>query len=192
MVGAMKTDLTTSAIAEFKMCFEDGVSNIVKACNAYVKAIDNNPDAQEEFRKAFPIISEGAWASFEAVGRKIIHHRLLFGDNPAFNKLKRLPYSQQESAIENGIEILVEGGDTLKVKPENLTAFQRKQAFTEDHVRSLPEQKAYLESLKIIEGKTQKAGSPYEIKGQKIIIPPHAVSLEFTRQEWARILAEIA
>jgi hypothetical protein len=188
----MKNELIKSAIESFKECFENGISNIVKACNAYVNAIDSDPNASEEFKKAFPLISEGAWASFEAVGRKIIHHRLLFGDNPAFNKLKKLPYSQQEKAIEQGIEILVNGGDILKVKPENMTAFQRKQAFIDDRIRSIPEQKAYLESIKIMESKTVRVEMPYEIKGQKVVFPAHDRPVEFTRQELARILAEIA
>lgn len=184
----MKTGLTVNAIEEFKTLIENGIASIVQACEKYVEALDSDKDANEKFHSAFPMIDEATWANFELIGRKLMHHKLLFTGGKAINKLKLLPYSQQEVALEKGIDLLVSNGDILKVKPDCMTPFQIKQIFDGEHIRSLPQQKAYLESLKIIATKSHPVIETYVIKSGKVIFPAQS---EYTRKEIARILMEM-
>ncbi len=176
------------AVAQFKSSMEEGLRNISKACKLYVEVIDANPDASERFRSELPFISEACWANFELVGRGLMHQELIWGGGRSANKLKELPYSQQKRAIEEGIDVLVSNDETLRVKPENLTAFQVKQVFNGRHIRDVAEQRAYMESLKVIDHKIKQADFSYSIvKGELVVKAP----TRFSKTELVHILGEM-
>jgi len=135
----------------FKQAFTTGIEGIVSAANIYVEAIDDNPKNADLFRDEFADwIPESAWTGFEAVGRKWMHPKLLMGGGGRFSsKIKRLPYSSQERIFGGEkFPLMTHAGDTLNVDIRNITGDQADQLFDGSHIRSLPQQKAYLESRK--------------------------------------------
>jgi hypothetical protein len=173
-------------IAEFRTLFNQGLENIAKAAVIYVKAIDENPNNHARFASNCPTIPASAWSGFEAVGRGWLDYRLLLTGGSASKALRRLPRSQQSTALDQGVEVLVGSGETLLVRVENLTTVQAKQVFAGDHIRSLGEQRAWLEAQHAPESKEYKAA--YIIR--KDVLHINAATT-LTRKELTRILMEM-
>jgi len=175
-------------IEEFKNLVTIGLESIARAAELYVKAIDENPKNHERFATACQHVPASAWSGFEAVGRGWLDYRLLLNGGTATKILRKLPRSQQTAALDNGVEMLINGseGDTLVVKVENLTPKQAKQVFAKDHVRSKGEQRAYLESQFAPPAKEYRAS--YEIRRGVLHIN---AATKLTRKEITRILMEM-
>lgn len=175
-----------SAIEKFKSLVERGLKNIEDASKIYVQCLDEDPASAETFRSRCSMIPESAWSGFEAVGRGWYDYRLLLNGGPACRMLRRLPRSQQTSALDDGVEVLVQGGDILKVKVENLSPTQAKQVFAKDHIRSLGAQRAFIEEQ--VAPKSKEYKPTYTVRGN--VLHVNAAS-KFTRQEITRILMEM-
>ena len=140
-------------------------------CKYYVKAIDEEP-----LLKKYLVENNLAKASdlnnFEKVGRGMMSVKLLNPSKKQYMCLAKCPISEQnlylgtETKKGQPIEVLTVNGDTLKVDIDNLTGSQVNQVFDYEHVRSLAEQKIYLEELKkrdYIEKRPKKNKEPYTI-----------------------------
>lgn len=186
----MKNEVTVNAVEQFKEAWEMGFGKILDACKIYVTAIDKNKTAKDDFVKNFPFIHPSVWSNIEACGRGIIHFKLMISMNPASQKAKLLPYSTQEAIINNGIDVLTVKGDVLKIQLDNLTPEQIKQVFNGNELRDISSQRAWIESIKMVEMTSKKkACSQWTIKGTSLVVME---PMTFTRQELARIMAEIA
>lgn len=123
----------------------------------------------------------------ERIGRKQVIPQLLLSEYPAARAIERLPYSEQVRLQADPVEIMVSGGDVLKVKPSEMTSHQVKQAFAKDHCRTLSEQKAWLVDQTPTVTVSKEIAS-YRIRGNKVFFP---APCEMTRSTLARILAEM-
>ena len=103
-------------------------------------------------------------------------------------KLKNLPYSQQEKFSKNRIEVLTKTKDILKVEVSSLTKEQVKQVFADDHVRTLAEQRAYIESQETYKAKPVD-DVPYMIKNKKLFINQKGIF--FTLQQLKDIIKDM-
>jgi hypothetical protein len=187
----MSTEVATidTQIEEFKALFNQGLENIAKAAAVYVNAIDENPNNHERFMHDCPQIPASAWSGFEAVGRGWMDYRLLLNGSATTRTLRKLPRSQQQTALDEGVEVLLRGDgekETLIVKVENLEPAQRKQVFAKDHIRTLGEQRAWLENQYAPPAKEYRAA--YEIRRGVLHIN---AATQMTRKEVARILLEM-
>ena len=151
-----------------------------------MRAIDENPNNHARFAESCPTVPASAWSGFEAVGRGWMDFRLLLNGGTATRTLRKLPRSQQTAALDNGVELLVNAGETLLVKVEDLSPKQAKQAFAGDHVRSLGEQRAYLENQ--YDPPSKEYRPSYEIR--RGILHINAAT-RMTRKDVARILLEM-
>ena len=190
----MKTAISSieNYVDEFRSAFQAGVQGICQAADVYVRVIDEDPDRIDEFHAAFSdLIPASAWKGFEAVGRKYLHPTLLMGgggQNAA--AIKRLPYSEQERVL-NGhkYDLLTSDGDRLRVDLRHVTRDQAQQLFTEDHIRSEPEQKLWIERAKAINARHDPVVEvPYVISGSKVIFKARTA---INKQELKRILMEL-
>jgi hypothetical protein len=183
----------TTADRDYKLEFSEaltcGIDNIAQAARVYVEAIDANPALADEFAADFrDIVPASAWAGFEAVGRKWMHPRLLMGGGGRFaSKIKRLPYHTQER-IFNGdrFDMLLPGGDTIKVDVREAQQEQAEQLFDGNHIRTLAEQKLFLTKRASEPVLAHAEVMPYTINNG-VITFRRGVSL--TRQEIKRIIA---
>lgn len=158
-------------VKHFGEMLMQGFEMIGKACQLYVKAIDENPDLKHEFQEEYPTINSAMWARFERVGRGVLRYKLLTSTSSATAVLSRMPYSDQQRYLDNPVELLTTDGDVLKVLASNLTPEQVKQVFSFNAIRSLSEQKAYIESQKLRK-KALQAGEKekYRVQGGKLIV----------------------
>jgi len=166
---------TKKLIEEFGKLLDVGIDKIYDASCRYVAALDSDPDAYDHFGRSRPDIPKSVWYALESVGRGMLDKRLLFGGGHAKNKLKRMPVSKQKQALDNGLEVLI-NGETLIVKPDQMTAPQVGQVFGLDKVRTIAEQKNYVQRKR--EKDTTPPPVQYEIVRKKLIVhEPMTLSL---------------
>ncbi len=181
-------------INDFRNAFSDGLNSIVKASQIYVVAIDENPKIADDFVREFrDVIPATAWAGFEAVGRKWMHPRLLMGGGGRYgSKIKRLPYSAQEQIFNGGrFDLLTNKGDTLSVDIRELEPEQVDQIIDNNHIRTLSEQRAWLENQRTSDEEeiVQLAEKPaYVISSGKVCFRR---GITMTRNEVKRLLQEM-
>jgi hypothetical protein len=177
-------------IKRFRDSFALGIEHIVKAAQVYVEAIDENPKFADVFAAEFQdSIPASAWSSFEAVGRKWMHPKLLLGGGGKYaNKIKRLPYSLQERIFSGEkFELLTADGDILKVDIREATQSQVEQLIDFSHTRTKSEQKAYIEAHKQT-CETKPEILPYVITDGKVSFRRGTI---LTRNEVKRLLQEM-
>lgn len=181
---------TRDYVQEFADALGFGLESIVKAAGIYVEAVDANPENAISFHEAFrDTIPASAWTSFEAVGRKWMHPKLLLGGGGRYsNKIKKLPYSVQKQVFDGQrFQLLTKDGGKLNVDIREVTPEQAEQLLDGQHIRNLAEQKAYLESMKTMGGEDPEP-MPYTIRNGKVCFRRGAT---LTRQEIKRLLADM-
>ena len=177
---------------EFKDAITNGINGFVKAGEIYVKAIDQDPAYADKMQLEFSdIVPAKAWKQFEAIGRKWIHPKLILGgmsDPKKTNIVKRLPYSLQNRVFEGEkFELLISGGDVLKVSALDASSEQTLLLFGDGDLRSLREQKAYIENSKLQEDLMPQE-LPYYFQKGKIIFRKNT---ELTRAEMKQLLTQL-
>ena len=185
-------ELVTGKIEEFRKALTAGIEGIVRAAEIYVAAIDEDPTVSDRFRDAFSDwIPSSAWTNFEAVGRKWMHPRLLMGgmaDRRKHTLVKRLPYSLQERIFTGErFKLLTAKGETLNVDLMEATTTQVEQLCSEGAIRSLGEQRAWLEE-QVATIDVPAEPLPYTIANGKVSFRKGVV---LTRTEVKRILQEM-
>jgi hypothetical protein len=183
---------TEELMTEFKEALTSGINGFVKAGEIYVKAIDQDPSNAERMQIQFrDIVPPKAWKQFEAIGRKWVHPKLILGgmsDPKKTNIVKRLPYSLQNRVFQGEkFELLISDGDVLEVSALDASSDQVKQLFGDGNLRTLREQKAYIENNKLQEDlKPQEL--PYYFQKGRIIFRKNT---ELTRAEMKQLLTQL-
>ena len=183
--------LTVTTIhQEIAEAIANGVNSWIHAGELIKSAIDEHGENSKSIAEAINIPVR-VIGQLEKIGRKLIRPDLLLAGYPAAPCLMRLPYSLQGSAIEEGVDLLIDESDSLKVKAENLTFDQVKQVFDGSNVRSLAAQKAYLEDLRIKASLNAipDVTAPYQIKGNKVLI---SSACSLNQKDLLRMLQEIS
>lgn len=128
----------------------DGMANatqaIQQAALLYVEAIDKDPAFRDFIVEKCPEVSGSVWRNLERVGRGQLDARIASGGCSYGNKLRRLPMSEQKQALDGTLPLLTSTGDTLQVRLDALLPRQAEQVFANGHIRSLSEQRAWLEA----------------------------------------------
>jgi hypothetical protein len=181
-----------TAIDQFGESLAKGVDALVDAARIYVQAIDADPTAADAFAEHYDgTIDPSSWSAWERVGRKQMHLALLLGNGgPHGNRIMRLPYSTQER-IYNGerFPLLIDKGEHILLDLRHASMAQASQLLDADHIRSLPEQRAYLEAIRARPAPPEEAETlPYIIRGGKVLFRK---GTELTKEQIRRILQEI-
>jgi hypothetical protein len=181
---------------EIEKLFIEGLNmTLQKVGELVVDAIDADPDKFYESIKARPgwILNSHAISMLERIGRHQLHPNLALMSGSGPERLKKMPFSLQEKHLTESFELLIlnEDGSTDKilVALSDLTPAQVAQLFDRDTLRSLPAQRAWLESERAKRAQpkpTVKAG--YKIVGKRVTFYEECT---LSARELARILAEI-
>tara|TARA_R110000824_G_scaffold231902_1_gene419790 strand:- start:2633 stop:3208 length:576 start_codon:yes stop_codon:yes gene_type:complete len=179
-------------LKEFKASLDAGINGFMNAGDIYVRAIDQDPEYADRLQEELKDIVPGrAWSQLEALGRKIIHPKLILGglsDPRKTNVIKRLPYSLQNRVFkEEKFPLLISGGDILDVSLLKASYDQTIQICGEGQIRSPAEQKAYIESNKLKE-ELRPQDLPYYFSKGKIIFRKNT---QLTRAELKQLVAQL-
>jgi hypothetical protein len=190
----MQLENQNPLVGEIVSLITRGIECWSKAGEIVVKLIDDHRMTIQEIAGNSEFLTEDIVARFEQLGRKQILPQLLVADYPAAKHVIKLPYSEQSRAVDDGVELLVmgdEGHSTLKVAIANLTPLQCKQVFAKDAIRSLPAQRAYIESQKTdneIKNRVLNDEAIWKVTGRKVVF---FKPCQMTARELAQIIAEI-
>lgn len=143
------SDITKPWFHDFKERIIAGVKSaeqaIQQTASIYLEAITKDPAFRDWIAEEVPEVSGGIWRTLELVGRGQLDARIAAGGCPYGNKLRRLPISEQRQVLDGTVPLLTTNGDTLQVRLEALMPKQADQVFAPGHVRSLAEQRAWIE-----------------------------------------------
>lgn len=107
-------------------------------------ALDSNPNYAEEL--ASEGIDRELIFRLDRFGRGEIHKSLVFATSRGAKKVIKLPLPEQIRSI-SGVEVLEPDGESHRAIPlHELTAKQAQQVFGSDHIRTLAEQRTWLDS----------------------------------------------
>ncbi len=179
----------------------DDISGLIlKGLECWVEAgeiiadfLDNNPSGMSEITKASGL-DETIIRRFYSIGRHELHPMILCSTSLGVQKLARCPYNEQERYLEEPISVQISGGDKLNVGVKNLTKEQVKQVFSRDHVRTAPEQKAWMEAeqrkteLAAITKSAEAETMGYVIHGRNVVFRK---GMRLTVGEMRNILLEM-
>lgn len=194
----MKTEVTKIDLTQVADLILKGIDCWIKAGEIIASALDREPDSMDRICEVTGLSSDIV-RRFEQIGRKEVYPKLLANTSVGYRKLAACTYREQKLYSENPIELIVlkPDGDTdmLSTGVQNLTPEQCKQVFAKGHIRTQSEQRAWLESerKKSFERdlKIKTTNHPLHFKVAKntlVVYEPW----QFTRQELAKILAEMA
>lgn len=173
----------------FAEAFTRAEDSFRTAGKIYAEAIaTHGQEARERFAAACPKIAPTTWRRLEALGNGSLDGRLLTASSAGAAALRRLPAPLQTAALDNGVELLINNGDTLRVQIDNLTPEQARQVFAGDHIRDIPAQRAWVETHAPSVARPTITAPAWSVKAGKVqIVRPCSL----TRLDLARMLAEM-
>jgi len=162
-----------------------------------VELIDSGITVEEIQRQMPSEIPIGALESFERIGRNLIVPALLIAEYAAAPHIRKLPIEKQEQILKSGCSILIMNNgspDTLRCDVRDMTSSQCRQVFEGDHVRSISQQRMWIESEKARKSLNEMSKAvtevtPYTIHGKKVIF---SKGCEMTQQQVAMLLAQLS
>lgn len=178
----------SDAISNFRNELTKAQQSIVSASKIYVSAIDTIPEAKEEFTHAFPAISPKSWVRYEMIGRGQIIPEIASNPSIASMCAEKLPVSDQQKLVSGPIDVLCSDGLSVRVKYSDMTPDQIKIAFAKDHIRTLSEQRALIESEKLRKSAIEPLKSEhktYTVKKNELVV---FTPCTFKKQELLRII----
>jgi hypothetical protein len=178
------------AVEEIISLINKGVECWQKAGQLIAKNMDENPDFVDQICDQCKDISLETIYRFEQIGRQQLYPNLLLNDSPGVRRLRRLPYNLQKKYANEPVTLLISGGETLETDVRNLTPNQAAQVFSGNRLRTISEQRAYIEDKKSSEEAVPASGNlPYRIVGKTVVVMQ---SCKFTPGDLARLLFQVA
>lgn len=180
----------TNDIDRFFELIQRGVDAWIEAGQIVAENIDKDPDWADTVNTAHPEIGVEMIYAFERIGRKQLHPKLMLSDGPGVRKLRRLSYHQQEKFLNEPLPMLInnEGSwESLSVDIHNLTKAQADQVFDGDCVRTLQQQRAWIEDHKAKRSVLQY-DEPFRITGRKLVVMEPC---QLSAKQLAQILAQM-
>ena len=182
-------------LSKCKSLITSGISAIKDAGNLIVSLIDDDRLTVDQIVEAFGVGGNRTLVlSLERIGRAELRPELLFSPMAAASPMRKLPFSEQGRLIENGyVELLVigEGGktDILNAPLTSLSTLQIKQVFGNGYVRSVQDQRVWLEGQTTVDKIKQSHPPAYEVKKGELVFP--ALDLKFNTSQVATLLAQM-
>lgn len=176
----MTTAIKQNGVNEFVALIEKGIECWMKAGEMYVRMLSEDPEMPDKIVQEYPSITKSILRRFEQLGNGTLHPKLLMSNCIGARCLRAMPYSEQEEYFQEPLKYLVstnDGTESLMIGYASVDAEQAKQLFARDHVRSLGEQRAYIEAKKTqqkidqaILNLEQQEKSPWVVKRKKLFI----------------------
>lgn len=188
----MKLQKADQRLSAFYDALQRGKEALEEAGKILVALIDEDASVKERIMEEHMEITEDVLETFERIGRRQLYYRLCLLEAPGIRALKRCPYSEQVKYADEPIPMLLLNGkdssDHLNVSVHALNPEQARQVFGAHRIRTLAEQRAWLENQRSKPRPIEKR-EPYTIgRGRITFHEPVTLSAS----DMARLLAEIA
>jgi hypothetical protein len=156
------------------------VDALVEAAGLVVQLVDEHPGFMEEFCEVREV-NPAMLRRLERVGRGLLVSELMLRHGAGYRTLERMPVDVQRRFLKEPVELLVYGGDTLRVAIGDLSPAQAAQVFDRKSgvVRSLGAQRAWLADVGrvAVDIDPPKMDRPYKVsRGAVKILSPTTLS----------------
>ncbi|MGE0407489.1 MAG: hypothetical protein AB7O65_14440 [Candidatus Korobacteraceae bacterium] len=188
-------------IDRFFVLANSGMSCLVEAGQLLVKKMGEDPNFRDKILEVGKHLKEGrAFTSatldtFKHLGLKEWHPaHVLDSDRPGNRRMLRLPYSVQEQYASGTVDVLMSNGQVMKMELYELGHEQANQVVGPYGIRTIREQKAYVEARLIKKvakepANTSSANSqPYSIIGNEVLF---ATNTRMNAKELLAILTQL-
>lgn len=175
--------------AEIKTKLAAAATNLAAACNLVVQVIDEfswTPEDISELIRSDTMIVR----NMERCGRQHLLPELVIGTTTGRRYLAKLSVAEQHKYLTEPLEVMTSSGDTLLISVDNLTPALCRQVFDGPRIRTLPEQRAWIET----ENRRQRARiavAEYSVQGAYVLVPPHDAMLKIHKDQIIRALAQM-
>lgn len=176
-----------SLCSQIKLRLESSATEIVEACRLVLVLIDEHGWTPEEIATKCEIPPLFI-RNLQRVGRQRLAPELVWGETMAKRRLARLPLPEQERLLRNPVLVITASGDELLCGVDNLTPELCRQVFSGNKLRTVPEQRVWLETEARRHKEEKKATGDYEVVGKVLVVH---VGCKFTASQLARVLAEM-
>lgn len=188
--------ITTDEIQAFLDAFDGAYKRLLEAAELLVSMAERDPDIIDRITDHRPEIPAESLGMLLQVGRREMVPELIYHQGLAFNQLRRLPYTQQEESIRQGVKVYApnESGrlDSRTVPVDQLSREEVSMVFTGNTIRTLKQQQQWLANRRAAAARqaTTSTTGPIVKKGL-IEIPPHSDTLRLTRDQLIDLLAQM-
>lgn len=177
-------------IEKFIEAIQRGREALEEAGRILVAMVDEDPVVTQAIQEAHPEITGEMLETFERIGRRQLHPQVYLMDGPGYRALSFCAYSEQVKYLKEPIPMLLLNGqdstDHINVELQALSRDQVRQVFAITHVRTLNEQRAYLERQRPVK---IRANEFYTLgKGKIVFHRP----VELSRATLQRLLEEMS
>jgi hypothetical protein len=162
---------------ELWQCISGAAEQLVRAAEIVRSKMSVDPEWADKFSEKCPLYTTAFLRRLSLVGVKTAPQLFLLCSAGA-DALRRLPMPIQEQYASAPVDLLCANGEVLKADINVLLPNQTRQVFASDHVRSLEEQKAWIESQKTKAVTTAKrADVPYRVVKGDLVTDNVKISL---------------
>ena len=186
----MTTTLDTLSIEAFTSAVFSGIAAFEEAGRILVRLIEQDADVITRIVELNPGFTLDMLETFERIGRGQLYYKLTINETPGVRALRRCPYSEQVKYFEEPLELLLMEGDTtdkILVSIHALTNEQARQAIGRGRIRTIPEQRAWLESERRLPPSPLVPSKPYAARRGKVVFYEPCV---LTVSELAHLISE--
>jgi hypothetical protein len=151
-----------------------------------VAALDAHPERFTELVEAG--VNRELISRLEKLGRNQIHPALVFNTSTGGQRLLALPLSLQTDALAKGVEVLEADGTTRHISVNELTPAQARQVFNRGSLRTLAEQRTFLNTV-AAKAKPTDSDITYRVYSDHVVVLKPG---KFTKALIIQWLAEMA
>jgi hypothetical protein len=173
--------------ARFIAGFNKGKAGWQEAAETAREALKAYPEFPAHISEILPEVPEEFVYRFCGIGVKYMAE-LCIMECPGAKRLRKLPLQIQERCMADSVEVAIQDREgrwtSLFIAVQNLTKAQAEQVFAKDRVRSLAEQRAWLEDRREQKRQAQSqtaialanTGLPYRVTRTHFIFGEHSVT----------------
>lgn len=187
----MELTIINQRLSDFYSALQRGAEAFEEAGRILVGLIDEDPLVKDRILEAHPDITESTLETFERIGRNQLYYRLCLIEGPGVTRLKRCTFSDQVKFSTEPIPMLLVNGqdstDHILVPVQAMQPNQARQVFGPHRIRTLGEQRAFIESERTKPQPIETQQSYTIGKGRIVFHKP----VTLTISDMARLLSEM-
>jgi len=183
----MSDEINKSDVEKFGSLLLGGMDALLQAGELAAEAMKRNPKFVDQVCDKYRDLTPEFVKRMADVGLKKVRAAWVINTGPGARRIARLPYATQAKHEIEPVELLLDNGETLQVDVRNLTPDQAVQVFADNRIRSIAEQRAYLEDKKSKQAPKQ-FNEPFRVSGHKLIVMQPC---QLTSKQLANILAQM-
>lgn len=167
------TNENSELIEQFVKAFQNSAASLLETGKILVRIAEKMPDGIERVLKRLPQLRPETIKAFLKIGRGEVDEVLMLAEGPGVTRLRACDITVQRKHATDGIPVLIsESGKTthLMVSVFDMTSEQAVQVFHNGSIRTLEQQRQWLQSRKPKIENAAALRKPYTVRRGRVDI----------------------